>query len=135
MPVTGARRRKSKTATRAVGRPAKPKGGAPLPPGKTASLPSNIRNSYLVQDAIEFTAGLKGRGVAGIATSPPYNKAFNNRGGRCSNWASSKLMADNYSHFEDNMSDEDYVAWQRLNVLCRRCGRSWGGPRRSNFQT
>ena len=112
MPVTGTRHRKDKTVAAAARRPTKPKGGT-IPPGKAARLPANIRNSYLVRDAIDFTAGLKGRGIAGVATSPPYNKAFNNRGGRCSNWASSRLMADNYSHFEDNMSDEDYVAWQR----------------------
>ena len=75
--------------------------------------PAKPRSCYLLKDAIDFTAGLKGKGVAGIATSPPYNKAFNNRGGNCSNWASSKLMADNYTHFEDNMSDEDYISWQR----------------------
>ena len=71
-------------------------------------------NSYCIGDAIDFLNGLKGKGIAGIATSPPYNKAFNGRGLKPgSNWKNSKLMADNYSHFEDNLPEGDYIEWQR----------------------
>ncbi|MCY4288325.1 MAG: site-specific DNA-methyltransferase [Aestuariivita sp.] len=57
---------------------------------------------------------LRGKGVKGVATSPPYNKAFNGRGKKPgSNWKNSKLMADNYSHFEDNLPEKDYIQWQR----------------------
>ncbi len=71
-------------------------------------------NTYSVSDAIDFLKRLKGLGVKGIATSPPYNKAFNGRGKKPgSNWKNSKLMADNYSHFEDNLPEDQYVAWQR----------------------
>ena len=75
----------------------------------------NIRfNSYIVGDAIEFLTRLKPRGITGIAMSPPYNKAFNGRGRKPgSNWKNSKLMADNYSHFEDNLPEADYINWQR----------------------
>lgn len=71
-------------------------------------------NSYTVDDAISFLNRIKHKGVAGIATSPPYNKAFNGRGKKPgSNWKNSKLMADNYSHFDDNLPEEQYVEWQR----------------------
>jgi len=57
---------------------------------------------------------ITGLGVKGIATSPPYNKAFNGRGRKPgSNWKNSALMADNYSHFEDNLPEDEYVEWQR----------------------
>ena len=48
-------------------------------------------NTYSVSDAIDFLKRLKGLGVKGIATSPPYNKAFNGRGKKPgSNWKNSK---------------------------------------------
>lgn len=72
------------------------------------------RSGYWVGDAIEFLKKMKGKGIAGVATSPPYNKAFNGRGRKPgSNWKNSKLMADNYLHFEDNMPEGEYVKWQR----------------------
>ncbi|MCY4096343.1 MAG: site-specific DNA-methyltransferase [Gammaproteobacteria bacterium] len=71
-------------------------------------------NSYSIDDALSFLRRIKDKGVAGIATSPPYNKAFNGRGRKPgSNWKNSKLMADNYSHFDDNMPEHDYIDWQR----------------------
>lgn len=73
-----------------------------------------IRSCYEIGDAITFLKKLKGKGIAGVATSPPYNKAFNGRGRKPgSNWKNSKLMADNYSNFEDNMPEADYINWQR----------------------
>lgn len=71
-------------------------------------------NSYTTDDAVNFLRRIKHKGVRGIVTSPPYNKAFNGRGRKPgSNWKNSKLMADNYSHFEDNLPEKEYVAWQR----------------------
>lgn len=71
-------------------------------------------NSYTIDDAISFLKRIKHKQVSGIATSPPYNKAFNGRGKKPgSNWKSSKLMADNYSHFDDNLPEDQYVDWQR----------------------
>lgn len=71
-------------------------------------------NSYLIEDAEEFLRQIKHKNIAGIATSPPYNKAFNGRGKKPgSNWKNSKLMADNYAHFDDNLPEDQYVEWQR----------------------
>ena len=73
-----------------------------------------MRSQYLIGDAIEFLNSLKGKGIAGVATSPPYNKAFNGRGKKPgSNWKNSALMRDNYTHFEDNLPEGAYVKWQR----------------------
>ena len=70
--------------------------------------PTSIRfNSYTVDDAVSFLQRIKHKGVSGIATSPPYNKAFSGRGKKPgSNWKNSKLMADNYSHFDDILAEE-----------------------------
>ena len=80
----------------------------------THRKPSIRYGSYSVDDAIDFLVKIKHKGVAGIVTSPPYNKAFNGRGKKPgSNWKNSKLMSDNYSHFNDDLPEEEYIAWQR----------------------
>ncbi len=73
-----------------------------------------MHNRYFVGDAIAFLKKIQGQGISGIAMSPPYNKAFNGRGRKPgSNWKNSKLMADNYSHFEDNLPENEYIEWQK----------------------
>ena len=75
-------------------------------------------NTYSVGDAIDFLKRITGLGVKGVATSPPYNKAFNGRGKKPgSNWKNSALMSDNYSHFEDNLPEDEYVEWQRSMLI------------------
>lgn len=73
-----------------------------------------MNSTYSIGDAIKFVKRLRGKGIKGIATSPPYNKAFNGRGLKPgSNWKNSALMRANYTHYEDNMPEADYVDWQR----------------------
>ena len=73
-----------------------------------------MRSSYSTIDAVRFLRELKGKGIKGVATSPPYNKAFNGRGLKPgSNWKNSKLMAQNYTNYEDNMPEAKYRNWQR----------------------
>lgn len=75
---------------------------------------NEISGRYLIGDAVEFTDSLEGLGIAGIVTSPPYNKAFRNRKPHPSDrWQASRLMAGNYSHYDDDMPEEDYISWQR----------------------
>lgn len=82
-------------------------------PARVSSRPTLI-SEYQVGDAIRFLKALRGKGIAGVATSPPYNKAFNGRGkSGGSNWNASKLMRENYTHYEDNMPDSEYIRWQR----------------------
>ncbi len=70
-------------------------------------------NSYHVGDAIDFMRSLPDGLIDGVATSPPYNKSFRNRGGRKSNWPNSQLMANNYIGYDDDMPEDEYVRWQR----------------------
>ena len=76
-------------------------------------------NSYSIEDATAFLIQIRHKGIAGIATSPPYtappyNKAFNVSGKEPgSNSKNGRLMADNYSHFDDNVPEADYILWQR----------------------
>ncbi len=74
-----------------------------------------MRSAYSIGDAILFLKKLKNKGIKGVATSPPYNKAFMARGksGTGSNWNASKLMRDNYTHYEDNLPESEYIEWQR----------------------
>ena len=71
--------------------------------------------NYSIGDAIEFTKSLTGKGILGIATSPPYNKAFAGRGlnPNRSSWKNSALMEGNYSHYNDDLPNDDYITWQR----------------------
>ena len=68
-------------------------------------------NKYHVCDSIKFLETLKPGTFKGIITSPPYNKCF--RGRSSDNWKNSKLIASNYSNYDDDMSNDDYVKWQR----------------------
>ena len=79
---------------------------------KSSSL--SLSDKYQVMDAIEFMKQFKTGTVQGVITSPPYNKQFRKRGGRSSNWTNSKLMAENYAQYDDDMAPDEYVAWQRL---------------------
>ena len=74
---------------------------------KSSSL--SLSDKYKVMDAIEFMKQFKTGTVHGVITSPPYNKQFRKRGGRSSNWANSKLMADNYAQYDDDMAPDEYV--------------------------
>ena len=72
-----------------------------------------IDGKYFNMDAIDFVKSISGK-VRGIATSPPYNKAFRGRKPHPSDrWQSSKLMADSYESYADDMPEADYVEWQR----------------------
>lgn len=74
---------------------------------------SRVESEYLIGDALGFLRKMQGQGLKGVATSPPYNKAFKGRGkSGHSNW-NSKLMSEGYAHYDDNMPEEDYIAWQR----------------------
>ena len=65
----------------------------------SVSLTGSVRfNSYSVNDAIEFLARIKPKGIAGIVTSPPYNKAFNGHGKKPgSNWKNSKSCRKDFN--------------------------------------
>lgn len=73
-----------------------------------------MQSRYVISDALSFVERLRRRKISGIATSPPYNKRFEGRGfWHGSNWGNSKLMKNNYVNYDDNMSEDDYINWQR----------------------
>lgn len=72
-----------------------------------------IPNTYHIGDALAYMQSFPDGAIAGIATSPPYNKAFRHRGGHKSNWPNSKLMANNYAGYDDDMPPDEYIHWQR----------------------
>ena len=69
-------------------------------------------NGYHTGDAIAFLGRFSPGQLAGVATSPPYNKAFRGRSGK-SNWGSSKLFAGEYANRVDELPHDAYVEWQR----------------------
>lgn len=94
-------------------------GSEPLPFGGRQSLMEWLVrlvpevNTYHVGDAIDFMRSLPKGLVDGVATSPPYNKAFRHRGGHKSNWPNSKLMAANYIGHDDDIPPSEYINWQQ----------------------
>ena len=92
--------------------------GMPNPQAENESMAGGMADDYQISDAIDFLRAMRGQGVKGVATSPPYNKAFKGRGKKGhSNWKNSALMSDNYTHHDDNMPEAEYVKWQRTMLL------------------
>lgn len=89
-------------------RPAVPNGQC-CPDAPSSPLP----DTYHIGDALQYMQSFPDGSIAGIATSPPYNKAFRNRGGHKSNWPNSKLMAANYAGYDDDLPPDKYIHWQR----------------------
>lgn len=78
--------------------------------------PSDFINKIICGDAIEIMKQIPDQMLDLIVTSPPYNlKNSTGNGmkdGRGGKWANAKLV-NGYSHHNDNMPHEEYVAWQR----------------------
>ena len=76
-------------------------------------MTDGIAGRYFNMDAIEFVKSIAGK-VRGIATSPPYNKAFRGRKPHPSDrWQSSKLMAESYATYSDDLPEPEFIEWQR----------------------
>ena len=74
---------------------------------------TDFEGRYFNMDAIEFVESITGK-VRGIATSPPYNKAFRGRKPHPSDrWQASKLMAESYASYADDLPEPEYIDWQR----------------------
>lgn len=75
------------------------------------------KGAYTTMDAVEFMDTLPRGAISGVATSPPYNKAFKNRGRtatrRSTNWVNSKIMAENYNGYDDALPEDEFIQWQR----------------------
>jgi site-specific DNA-methyltransferase (adenine-specific) len=79
-------------------------------------LSSSILNTIICGDCVEVMGSLKDNSIDLIVTSPPYNlKNSTGNGmkdGRGGKWKNAELLSG-YSHHEDSMPHEEYVAWQR----------------------
>jgi modification methylase len=77
---------------------------------------ASVRNKFICGDAVTEMKKLPDGCLDLIVTSPPYNlKNSTGNGmkdGRGGKWANASLM-NGYSHHNDCMDHEDYVAWQR----------------------
>lgn len=85
----------------------------------SGAMDANVRrvlNTFICGDAVAEMTKLPDKCIDLVVTSPPYNlKNSTGNGmkdGRGGKWANASLMKG-YSHHDDCMDHQDYVAWQR----------------------
>lgn len=80
------------------------------------TFPEDFVDKIIVGDCLEIMRNLPDNSVDLVVTSPPYNlKNSTGNGmkdGRGGKWKNAALVKG-YSHHDDNMPHEEYVAWQR----------------------
>jgi len=78
--------------------------------------PEDFINKIICGDCVEVMKQMPDNSVDLVVTSPPYNlKNSTGNGmkdGRGGKWANAALQ-NGYSHYDDNMPHDKYVAWQR----------------------
>ena len=93
-----------------------PGGHAHTSSQKVESLTVPPLNTFLCGDAVETMRTLPDGCVDLVVTSPPYNLKNSTgngmRDGRGGKWANARLQ-EGYTHHDDNMPHDEYVAWQR----------------------
>ena len=81
--------------------------------------PEDFINKIICGDCIEVMKQIPDNSVDLVVTSPPYNlKNSTGNGmkdGRGGKWANAALQ-NGYSHYDDNMPHDKYVAWQRKSL-------------------
>ncbi len=81
-----------------------------------SSLPKDITNSIICGDAVKVMQKIPSGTADIVITSPPYNlKNSTGNGmkdGRGGKWANAALQKG-YTHHDDCMPHDEYVAWQR----------------------
>ncbi len=79
-------------------------------------FPEDFINKIICGDCVEVMKQIPDNSVDLVVTSPPYNlKNSTGNGmkdGRGGKWANAALQ-NGYSHYDDNMPHDKYVAWQR----------------------
>ncbi len=85
----------------------------------TLKFPDDFINKIICGDCIEVMKQMPDNSVDLVVTSPPYNlKNSTGNGmkdGRGGKWANAALQ-NGYSHYDDNMPHDKYVAWQRKSL-------------------
>ena len=76
----------------------------------------NLKNKLIVGDALTLMRQMPDQSIDLVVTSPPYNlKNSTGNGmkdGRGGKWKNAELL-NGYSHHNDCMPHDEYVAWQR----------------------
>lgn len=80
------------------------------------SYPADFINTFVCGDTLEVMRKMPDASIDLVVTSPPYNlKNSTGNGmkdGRGGKWKNAALV-NGYSHHNDNLPHEEYVAWQR----------------------
>lgn len=80
------------------------------------NYPEDFIDKFICGNTVDVMRQIPDRAVDLVVTSPPYNlKNSTGNGmkdGRGGKWSNAALI-DGYSHYNDNMPHEEYVAWQR----------------------
>ena len=83
---------------------------------KKLNFPKDFIDKFICGNTIDVMKQIPDESVDLIVTSPPYNlKNSTGNGmkdGRGGKWSNAALI-NGYSHYNDNMPHEKYVAWQR----------------------
>ncbi len=76
----------------------------------------NFLDKIICGDSLSVMRQMPDESVDLVVTSPPYNLKNSTgngmKNGRGGKWANAALQKG-YSHYDDNMPHEEYVAWQR----------------------
>lgn len=70
-------------------------------------------NTIVCADALDFLRTLPDASVGAFVTSPPYNLSNTEKGWGGGNAWKSAAIKNGYQSFDDNMTDDEYVCWQR----------------------
>jgi site-specific DNA-methyltransferase (adenine-specific) len=80
------------------------------------NYPDDFVNKFICGDAVTVMREMPSRSVDLVVTSPPYNLKNSTgngmKNGTGGKWANAALQKG-YSHHDDNLPHEEYVAWQR----------------------
>ena len=80
------------------------------------NYPEDFVNKFICGDTVDIMKQIPDGSIGCVITSPPYNlKNSTGNGmkdGRGGKWSNAALI-QGYSHYDDNMPHEEYVAWQR----------------------
>ena len=83
---------------------------------KSLNFPADFINQIICGDVLTILEQIPSGSVDLVATSPPYNlKNSSGNGmkdGRGGKWENAALV-QGYSHHDDNMPHDEYVAWQK----------------------
>lgn len=82
-------------------------------------FPNDFENKIICGDSLEILKQIPDGSIDLVVTSPPYNLGINKTFGKHitqnwkGKWNNSKLQATGYDAHDDNMPEDEYIAWQK----------------------